>query len=471
MQEYFVLDTETTGLLQDPITRATGDVGIASISISRWNPKTQQFTRVLRNSKGELVRSLLSNPDIPMTAEAAKIHGLTQAMLAKEKPFAAHARQIANLLQGKVVVGHNVGFDLEILDQNLARVNRGLAAGQKIAAPKLQQVVDTVHLARAYYPVGERTTAAALFDRPSALEHIAASFGIEHGAHDAGEDVMATSRMFDTMLRGGRPQGRGVYGFDPDFAGQAQVVMPKHRATPKSWLPAKGLGPWQQAVAEDRLQSKVLKYQLAMRKRIEAATPSLDTLRGLMYERAPDFGPQGGHLMKAQRDELWGAYFNHPEYKYLGGKGIDKEEHLKWWAKHTEGVHFNQQGNYSNVRPSPRPKTVTEAPKLKSKLDVKALSKWSKMKNSPMALGAMVGAAIYGAGWMLGAWDAKPEQRVPQGYAGMVQMTHNRVHGSLSKIVNPKVKYGHLFKMGAPMTQQPGQNYGNRRERAGGMHA
>ncbi|NIV28569.1 MAG: hypothetical protein GWN58_03340 [Anaerolineae bacterium] len=93
------------------------------------------------------------------------------------------------------------------------------------------------------------------------------------------------------------------------------------------------------------------------------------------------------------------------------------------------------------------------------------------MKNSPMAIGAMVGAAVYGAGWLLGAWDAEPEQRVPQGYAGMVQMTHNRVHGSLSKIVNPKVKYGHLFPLNPPMDPDPGHNYGNRRERVGALHA
>jgi DNA polymerase III epsilon subunit-like protein len=466
MKEFFVLDTETTGLLQDPVTRATQPVGVASVSVARWNPRTKRFTRVLRDDKGNLVRSLLFNPDQPMEAAAQAVHGLDPAMLAKHKPFASHAEALSKVLQGKVVVGHNINFDLEILDQNLARVNRGLAAGQKIASPKLQQVVDTWHLARAYYPVEERTAASALFQRPSALENVARAFGIEHVAHEAGEDVLATGRMFEQMLRGGRPTGLDVWGFDPDLAGSAQVVMPKHRPTPKSWLPDPKLTGAERRLAEDALQSRVLQYQLAFRKRIEAATPGFDTLRGLMYERNLPMPAGRGHLARAAHSELWGAYFKHPEYKHLKQKGIDPEGYLSWWSQHTADALPGAK------RPvSPVPKTTTATVERKVGLKAKSLSKWGRLKSSPIALGAMIGATVYGAGWLLGAWDAKPEQRVPQGYAGMVQHTHNRVHGSLSKIVNPKVKYGHLFPTRAPMTQQPGCNYGQRRESAAGIHA
>ncbi|NIV28570.1 MAG: hypothetical protein GWN58_03345, partial [Anaerolineae bacterium] len=103
---------------------------------------------------------------------------------------------------------------------------------------KLEQVVDTWHLARAYYPVGERTTASALFDKPSSLENVVRAFGItDHAAHNAAADVRVVGQMFEQMLRGGRPQGTSPWGFDPEFAGQAQVVMPRWRKTPKRWLP------------------------------------------------------------------------------------------------------------------------------------------------------------------------------------------------------------------------------------------
>jgi DNA polymerase III subunit epsilon len=62
------------------------------------------------------------NPGIPIPAEATAVHGITDADVAGEPPFADHARRIWAALRGKDLAGYNLArFDLALLDQEFRR--------------------------------------------------------------------------------------------------------------------------------------------------------------------------------------------------------------------------------------------------------------------------------------------------------------------------------------------------------------
>ena len=84
----------------------------------------------------------LVNPGRPMPPEVVAVHGITDDMVANEPPFATHASRIQRLVEGAVLVGHSVRFDVAFLHAELVR------AGQ----PGLQvnhATIDTVQIERA----------------------------------------------------------------------------------------------------------------------------------------------------------------------------------------------------------------------------------------------------------------------------------------------------------------------------------
>lgn len=67
-------------------------------------------------------------------------------------------------------------------------------------------------------------------------------------------------------------------------------------------------------------------------------------------------------------------------------------------------------------------------------------------------------------------FKSQPEQvQFGRGHAGLLQTAQKRRGGSFSKILSSKVRYAHLFPMGAPMPPQPGRNLGARKVGSNGM--
>ena len=150
------VDVETTGLSPDKGAR------VCEIALLR--------------SEGErdVARfESLVHPQQPMPPEVIRVHGITDAMVAEAPVFATLLPDIRTLLQGAVVVGHNVHFDLRFLRHEW-----------HIAGEELPECVaiDTLALARTY------------FDFPkNGLGAIAAALSIDHtSAHRAMGDVIAT---------------------------------------------------------------------------------------------------------------------------------------------------------------------------------------------------------------------------------------------------------------------------------------
>ena len=99
-----VIDSETTGF-----SPRAGDrmVSFAAIELQDGIPTGQQ-------------QSFVFNPMRKCPAAARRVHGLTDKYLSIQEPFSARAPQIADFVDGSVIVGHNVSFDLGFLESELA---------------------------------------------------------------------------------------------------------------------------------------------------------------------------------------------------------------------------------------------------------------------------------------------------------------------------------------------------------------
>ena len=64
---------------------------------------------------------LLIDPGIPIPASATRIHGLTNRDLETAPRFAAIEPAIQKSISRSVVIGHNIGYDLAVLDREYAR--------------------------------------------------------------------------------------------------------------------------------------------------------------------------------------------------------------------------------------------------------------------------------------------------------------------------------------------------------------
>lgn len=162
-------DTETTG-----VNPATDRVVTAAL--------------VLRDASGTRERTWLINPGVEIPETASAIHGITtERARAEGRPPAEALEEVAAILEaaqrnGTPVVAFNAGFDLAILDADLAR--HGLPTlPQRLGSPAWP-VIDPLVLDRAVdrYRKGKRT-----------LGHLCAEYGVvPSGLHTAEVDVAAT---------------------------------------------------------------------------------------------------------------------------------------------------------------------------------------------------------------------------------------------------------------------------------------
>ncbi len=98
-RQYFVLDTETTGL---SATDEVVQIGIV-------------------DSAGATVFNQLIKPTIPIPAGASAIHGVYDCDVADAPGFNQIYIRLSTLLAGQVVVAYNMDFDWRMLQQTAAR--------------------------------------------------------------------------------------------------------------------------------------------------------------------------------------------------------------------------------------------------------------------------------------------------------------------------------------------------------------
>jgi len=163
-QRLAVLDVETTG----------------------WSPAEGhtilEVARVTLEG-GEIVDSWSSlvGPPRPIPADAVRVHGITEAMLAGAPGPPDVARALRAACEGLPLVFHNAAFDLPFL---------GALLGACGVPPLFNPVIDTLGLARGLFGTGSNSLGA-----------LAARFGLppEQG-HRALGDARTTARLLLALL-------------------------------------------------------------------------------------------------------------------------------------------------------------------------------------------------------------------------------------------------------------------------------
>lgn len=190
-----VFDCETTGLdvRQDAIV-ALGGVRM-------------QGGRIYR---GKTIDRLV-DPDRPIPRRSTKIHGITGAMVAGAGRFENHWPALERLMQGTVLVGHNIAFDIAQLRTAAKR------AGIEWSPPPS---LDTLLLVAALEPAADGY----------ALESVAERFGVSvHGRHTALGDSLVTAEIYARLLPRLAERGVATLGEAIAFGQQATAFVERQR--------------------------------------------------------------------------------------------------------------------------------------------------------------------------------------------------------------------------------------------------
>jgi DNA polymerase-3 subunit epsilon len=164
-------DTETTGVDPDEArivtacaARIWGD-GSLSADVQNW----------------------LVNPGVPIPPGATAIHGITDEKAAAGRPPAEAVLEIAAELestweQGFPVIGHNVAYDLTVLDRELRRHGH---PPLEVTGPVIDTLVLDRQVVRFRRGQGARK-----------LDALCAAYDVRlDGAHDAAFDALASARI------------------------------------------------------------------------------------------------------------------------------------------------------------------------------------------------------------------------------------------------------------------------------------
>lgn len=166
-QEHFVcIDCETTGLdsKQDRI------IEVAVV----------HFT--LKEAFGKI--DSLIDPQCHIPESSIVFHHITQDVVEGQPVIAAMLPQILDLIGKKIIVGHGVGFDIEILAQAADRAGIPCSLRHNL-------YLDTLRMARHY---GDSPT--------NSLEQLRKHFNItEEGAHRAMNDVVVNMEVFKYLAK------------------------------------------------------------------------------------------------------------------------------------------------------------------------------------------------------------------------------------------------------------------------------
>lgn len=165
-KKYAIVDIETTG-------SPASTNGITEIAV------------VLHDGKEIEGRfETLINPGISIPPYVAHLTRINNVMVASAPPFTDVAGQLHNLLQDRIFVAHNVAFDYPFLQYNFNR------CGIDYASNKL----CTIKLSRKAFPGLQRY----------GLDFLCETFDIPlTNQHRAGGDAVATTIIFDRILKNG----------------------------------------------------------------------------------------------------------------------------------------------------------------------------------------------------------------------------------------------------------------------------
>jgi DNA polymerase III epsilon subunit-like protein len=191
---YAVLDTEMTSLDR----RSNRLLSIGAIAMDGAKIRIgEQFYRVV-------------NPGVPVPAETVVIHRLRSEDVEGGEPCAKALEDLCQFVQGAVLVGHFVGFDLKLLRKEMD------STGHKLNNP----AVDTARVHQWLLKHGRYTEDLHIQLEKLELTTLAKYYGLEvHDVHHALDDAFLTARVWQVMMRKVQAQGIQNLGELLRFAG------------------------------------------------------------------------------------------------------------------------------------------------------------------------------------------------------------------------------------------------------------
>lgn len=165
-QKFVCIDCETTGL--DPQQDRVIEVAVMCFDIQQVYAQMES----------------LIDPECEIPETSIAIHHITPDMI-KDKPTIAQALpEVLKLIGNHIIVGHGVGFDIEILAMSAERAGIACTLRHNLS-------LDTLRLARLY---GESPI--------NSLEHLRKHFNIPvEGAHRAMSDVIVNTEVFKRLIK------------------------------------------------------------------------------------------------------------------------------------------------------------------------------------------------------------------------------------------------------------------------------
>lgn len=194
-----VFDTETTGL-----NPSTGDriVEIGCVEM------------VNRIETGRHFHAYF-NPERPMPAEAAAVHGLTDIFLSDKPRFGEKVEELIEFIEDSPLVAHNAGFDFSFLNWELSLCGR--------PAVCMSRMVDTLAIARTRHPGAKHS-----------LDALCVRFGVDRTQrvkHGALLDAQLLAQVY-IELTGGRQIGLGLAEEAPPVSASVEIVIAKRQVRP-----------------------------------------------------------------------------------------------------------------------------------------------------------------------------------------------------------------------------------------------
>lgn len=136
---------------------------------------------VIEPNKEPIEKKRNINPEMPISAEATAVHGITNEMVENEPTFAKLAKGLFELFKDADICGHNSdNFDIPFLSKEFAKCGIEFP-------PADANFIDTLKFERFLNP----NDLASLYFRRTGLKL--------EGAHDALNDIRATVAIFESQ--------------------------------------------------------------------------------------------------------------------------------------------------------------------------------------------------------------------------------------------------------------------------------
>jgi len=170
MRTYVALDVETTGL--NAASERIVEIALVPFAF---------------DAEGALIEiqrfSALVNPGIPIPLQASRIHGIRAEDVANEPLFGEVAPAVLELCKNRVIVGHNVMFDIGFLEGELGRAGYAL---------ETEECADSFGMAKIAFPAMQSYN----------LGKLAFALGLPSDAtHRALGDALTCMRLFAAAAR------------------------------------------------------------------------------------------------------------------------------------------------------------------------------------------------------------------------------------------------------------------------------